>query len=136
MLEAYSLNQTIATDGVLPFNSVTLKKGCNVELSGVSSIQLNRCGVYDISFNITATASAAGDVVIQMTKNGTVQPQATRTITGATTATSVDIPITTRVQVTENNSNCCCSSPTVVQFINAGVAVTANNINVVVTKIC
>lgn len=136
MLEAYSLNQTIAVNGILPFNSVTLKKGCTAELSGVSSIQLNKCGVYEIAFNMTATASTAGDVIVQMTKNGTIQPQATRTITGATVATSVDVPITTLVQVTENNSNCCCSAPTVVQFINAGVAVTANNINVVVTKIC
>lgn len=136
MLEAYSLNQTVAANGVLPFNSVTLKKGCTAELSGVSSIQLNKCGIYEIIFNITATASAAGNIVVNMTKNGTVQPQATRTITGATTTTTEDVSIATLVQVTENNNGCCCSSPTTVQFINAGVGVIANNINVVVTKIC
>lgn len=136
MLEAYSLNQTILVNGVLPFNSVALKKGCTAELSGVSSIQLNKCGVYEIIFNITATASTAGTIVINMTKNGTVQPQATRTITGATTTTTEEISIATLVQVTENNSNCCCSAPTTVQFINSGVGVTANNINIVVTKIC
>lgn len=136
MLEAYSLNQTVAANGVLPFNSVTLKKGCTAELSGVSSIQLNKCGIYEIIFNITATASTAGTIVINMTKNGTVQPQATRTITGAATTTTEDVSIATLVQVTENNNGCCCSAPTTIQFINAGVGVTANNINVVVTKIC
>jgi hypothetical protein len=136
MLEAYSLNQTLLTNGIIPFNSTALVKGETVNLSGVSSIQLNKCGVYEIAFNMTANATTAGNVVVQMTKDGVIQPQATRTITGATTATSANVPIVTLVQVTKNNGNCCCASPTTIQFINAGVGVLANNINVAVTKIC
>lgn len=136
MLEAYSKNQTIlATTGVIPFNSVTLKKGCTAELNGVSSIQLNKCGVYEVIFNATALATTAGDITVQMTKNGVAQPQATRTITGATVATSVNVPIATLVQVTDNNSCRCCDTPTILQFINTGVAWTGD-IDIVVTKIC
>jgi hypothetical protein len=136
MLEAYSLNQTLLTNSIIPFNSTSLTKGETVDLSGVSSIQLNKCGVYEIAFNMTATATTAGNVVVQMTKNGVIQPQATRTITGATTTTSANVPIVTLVQVAKNNSDCCCASPTTIQFINTGVGVIANNINVAVTKIC
>lgn len=136
MLEAYSKNQTVpATTGITPFNSVTLKKGCTAELNGVSSIQLNKCGVYEVIFNATALATTAGDITVEMTKNGVAQPQATRTITGATVATSVNVPISTLVQVTDNNSCRCCDTPTILQFINTGVAWTGD-VNVVVTKIC
>lgn len=136
MIEAHAKNQAIsATTGIVPFTGVTLKKGQTVELSGVNSIQLNKCGVYEVIFNATALAGTAGAVTIEMTKNGVPQPQATTTITGATITTSVNVPITTLVQVKDNNSCCCCDAPTILQFINTGVAITADT-NVVVTKIC
>lgn len=136
MLEAYSKNQTIpATSGVIPFNSVTLKKGCTAELTGTNTIQLNKCGVYEVLFNANALATTAGNITVSMTKNGVTQPQATRTITGATTTTSVNVPISTLVQVTDNNSCKCCDSPTILQFVNTGVAWTGD-VDVVVTKIC
>lgn len=136
MLEAYSKNQSIAaTTGIIPFNSVSLKKGCTVELNGVNSIQLNKCGVYEILFNATALATTAGNITIQATKNGVSQPQGSGTVVGATTSTSVNIPISTLVQVTDNNSCRCWDSPTVVQFVNTGVAWTGDT-SVVITKIC
>lgn len=136
MLEAYSKNQSVgATTGIIPFNSVTLKKGCTAELNGVSTIQLNKCGVYEVIFNATVLAGTAGNVVIEMTKNGINQPQASRTIVGATTTTSVNVPIATLVQVKDNNLGRCCDAPTVLQFVNTGVEVTGD-FDVVVTKIC
>lgn len=136
MIEAYARNQSIpATTGIVPFTGVTLKKGQTAELSGVNSIQLNKCGVYEVIFNATALAGTAGAITIEMTKNGVPQSQATTTITGATTTTSVNVPITTLVQVRDNNSCCCCDAPTILQFINTGVAITADT-NIVVTKIC
>lgn len=136
MIEAYSKNQSIpATTGIVPFTSVSLKKGQTVELNGVNSIQLNKCGVYEVIFNATALAGTAGNVTIEMTKNGVPQPQATTTITGATTTTAVNVPISTLVQVKDNNSCCCCDAPTILQFLNTGVAITADT-NIVVTKVC
>ena len=135
MLEAYSKSQTVATNGIIPFTSVSLKKGCTVELNGTSTIQLNKCGVYEVIFNATALASTAGNISIAMTKNGVVQSQATRTITGATTTTSEDVSIATLVQVKDNNSCDCCDSPTILQFVNNGVGIVAD-FNVAVTKIC
>ncbi len=136
MLEAYSKNQTIpATTGILPFNSVTIKKGCTAELNGVSSIQLNKCGVYEISLEVTGLASTAGTVTIGMTKNGASQPQATRTLSGQTVATAFSLPITTLVQVKDSDSCRCCDAPTIIQFLNTGVGF-VGDMDVTVTKIC
>lgn len=136
MLEAYSKNQTIpATTGILPFNSITLKKGCTAELNGVSSIQLNKCGVYEITLNINGLASTAGDVTVAMTKNGVAQPQATRSLVGQTITEGFSLPITTLVQVKDNNSCRCCDAPTIIQFVNQGVA-WVGDVDVVVTKLC
>ena len=135
MLEAYSKSQTVPVNGVVPFTSVSLTKGCTAVLNGTSTIQLNTCGVYAVIFNATAHASTAGNITISMTKNGVVQPQATRTITGATTTTSANLPIATLVQVSDTNSCKCCDSPTTLQFVNTGVDV-VSDFNVVVTKIC
>lgn len=136
MLEAYSKNQTIsATTGILPFNSITLQKGCTAELNGVSSIQLNKCGVYEITLNINGLASTAGDVTVAMTKNGVAQPQATRSLVDQTITEGFSLPITTLVQVKDNNSCRCCDAPTTIQFINQGVA-WVGDVDVVVTKLC
>lgn len=136
MLEAYSKNQTIpATTGILPFNSITLKKGCTAELNGVSSIQLNKCGVYEITLNINGLASTAGDVTVAMTKNGVAQPQATRSLVDQTITEGFSLPITTLIQVKDNNSCRCCDAPTILQFVNEGVA-WVGDVDVVVTKLC
>lgn len=136
MLEVYSKNQTIpATNGLVPFTSQALKKGCTAELTGTNTVQLNKCGVYEIIFEGEYLASAAGNIVIQMLKDGVAQPQAIRTVTGATTTESKSVSISTLVQVKDNNSCNCCDAPTTIQFVNTGVEIVGDS-NVVVTKIC
>ena len=124
MLEAYSLNQTVGTLEAVPFTNVSLKKGCTAVLSGTSTIQLNKCGVYMVEFNASATASTT----LELYKDGVAQPQAQ--------STDTSIAFTTLVQVTENNSCCPCSSPTTIQIINIDDAdATLTNANIVITKI-
>ena len=125
MLEAYSLNVTVPADSAIPFNNVTLEKGCTAKLNGVSTIELNKCGVYMVE--VDASSSAAS--TIQLFKDGVAQPQAQSTGTSPS--------FTTLVQVSENNTRCCCTSPTNLQVKNAGDAsATLTNVNVVVTKVC
>lgn len=136
MLEAYSTNQTIINGGVLPFNSVSLKKGKTATLNGVSSIELNTSGVYEIILNLSALPTSSGDVVINMAKDGVTQAQSSIDISTVVTTQGVHGTVSTLVQVSKNNGACCCSSPTVIQFINNGVGLTNANMNVVVTKLC
>ena len=123
MLEAYSTDITVAADAVVPFNNVTVEKGCTAILSAPGTINLNKCGVYLVSVDATAEASTT----IQLYKNGIAQPQAQ--------ATGTAISFSTLVQVNENNSCCPCDSATALQVINT-TAGTFTNINCCVTKVC
>lgn len=136
MLEAYSVNQSLAANAIVPFTSVSLVKGETAVLNGTNSIQLNRSGVYMVSAVFTGTPGAAGTASIAMTKDGVVQPQATISDTPVLTTVGVVLPIVTLVQVTHDNSCCCRTAPTVIQFVNNGTALSAVNAKVVVTKVC
>lgn len=68
MLEAYSTNQSVLANGIIPFNSVSLVKGKTAVLNGVSTIELNNCGVYEIILDIGALPSTDGDITINMLK--------------------------------------------------------------------
>ena len=123
MLEAYSTNVTVAADAAIPFNNVTIQKGCTAVLSGTQTIELNKCGVYMVEVDGVSSASTT----VQMYKDGVAQPQAQ--------STGTVFGFQTLVQVPKNNTSCCCSSPTLIQF-TADAAVTMTNVNVVVTKVC
>ena len=122
MLEAYSLNLEVAANAPVSFQNVSLKKGCTAELSGINTIELNKCGVYMVSVD----ASAEATTTLQLYKNGVAQPQAQST--GGTPA------FTTLVQVPENNSGCPCASAVSLQVINE-TATTLTDVNIVITKI-
>ena len=123
MLEVYSLNVEVPADSVIPFNNVSIKKGCAAVESAPSTIQLNKCGIYEVSVD----ASAAAEATIQLAKDGLLQPQAQ--------STGTSLSFTTYVQVPENNTCCPCSSPTLLQVFNTGAAATFTNVNVTVSKV-
>ena len=123
MIEAYSLNQTVAANAAIPFNNVSVKKGCTAELNGVSTIELNKAGVYMITFDGTAAAST----LVQLYKDSVAQPQAQ--------STGTSVSFSTLVQVPESNTCCCNTSPTTLRVVN-GTATSFVNANICVTKIC
>ena len=123
MLEAYSLNTAVAADSAVPFNSVSLEKGCTARLASPNTIELNKCGVYMVSVDATAEASTT----LQLEKDGILQPQAQST---GTTPSFV-----TFVQVGKNNSCCACSSPVTLRVMNT-TATTLTNVNICVSKLC
>ena len=124
MLEAYSVNVAVAANAAVPFNNVTVEKGCTAKLSAPATVELNKCGVYMVA--VDAVASAA--TTIQLYKDGVAQPQAQSTGTA--------VSFVTLVQVDRNNSNCnCCSSPVNLRLVS-NTAVTFTNANIVVTKVC
>ena len=72
MLESYSLNAITSADSPIPFNNTTIEKGCTVTISGPASIQLNKRGIYMVSFNAVSSAAST----VQLYKNGVAVPQA------------------------------------------------------------
>lgn len=122
MLEAYSLDVTAAANSNVPFNSVTLEKGCTVTKPSADTINLNKCGVYMVEVDATAAASTT----LQLYKDGIAQPQAQSTGTNPS--------FTTLVQVPKNNTSCPCTSPVSIQIVNTA-ATTLSNAHIVVTKV-
>lgn len=123
MLEAYSTNVTVGANSAIPFNAVSVVKGNTAVLTSPTTIELNRCGVYMVECDVSASAANT----IQLSKDGVLQPQAQST--GTTPS------FTTLVQVDRNNTCCACSSPVVLRVI-ATTAGTLTDANIVVTKIC
>lgn len=136
MLEAYSTNQTILTSGILPFNSTSVAKGCTATLNGVSTIELNKAGVYEVVLNVSGLPSAAGNITINLMKDNVLQSGNNINIPTVVTTQGVSANMTALIKVTTNNSCKCNSSPVSLQFINSGVGLTDANLNVVVTKLC
>ena len=62
MLEAYSLNATVTPLAPIPFNSASLVKGCTAVLASPTTIELNKRGVYAVTFN----GSCASPVTLQV----------------------------------------------------------------------
>lgn len=135
MLEIYSNNQIVSNNFLLPFTSVALQKGDSQQLSGTNSIIINKCGLYELTLEVSGLPSEAGDVLIEMTKNNVVQSQAKIFIPTAITTTGVSGSLTTFIQTSTNVNRCCCSSPTTIQFNNAGVGLTSANIHLAIRKI-
>lgn len=135
MLQAYSSNLTVAANAAYSFNNVTVDKGCAERLSGPSSIELNKQGVYLVEVDGFGTADAATLVSTQLFVNGVAQPQAISSFTGVSAAVGA-FNFKTLVQVENNNCPCnCTTSPTVLQVRNGATALTDAHINVIVTKI-
>ena len=135
MLEVYSKNVSAAAAEPIALNNVSLLKGTSSQLQGVSTIQLNKCGVYQVTVSGSAVAQTAGEISIQLQKDGVFQPQAISNATAADTTSSYPIGFTTLIQVTHNNNcNCICASPTDINIVNIGEPATFN-ITVTVVRV-
>lgn len=137
MLETYSQNITVLQNTAIPFNSTSIRKGCTAVKTDVNTIELNKSGIYMVSFDAAAsTSTTSGNIVVQMSKNGTLQPQAITATTSTGTTDIESLSFVTLVQVSEDNSCNCCDSPVILKFLNTGIGATYVQANVVVTKIC
>ena len=123
MIQAYSQNVTLTAMQPIPFNNVTLKKGCTVTQSGPASFALNKCGVYEVCCGVSAEAANT----IQLYKDGIAVQEAK--------ATGNSPSFTTLVQVDHDNSCCACASPTIIQVVSEA-AVTLSDASIVITKLC
>lgn len=136
MLEVYSKNVNVAANGIIPLTTVALLKGTSTQLLGTSTIQFNKCGVYEVLVSGSVIGSAAGEIIVQLEKNGVAQPQAVSLITAADATSQIPFSFTTLVQVPDsNNINCPCSTTTTIDLRNAGIEATYSTIDVTAVRI-
>lgn len=156
MIEVYSKDVTVASNQLIPFNIVALKKGATVTNSGSYEFVFNQCGIYELTVSAVATPVAAAAVTqsgtsaaaaqtgtsaladedskvgIQLIKDGVAVPQA---MSEESQTTAAALSFTTLVQINRNNSPCVCSTPVVCSISNIGSEATFSNVDVVITKI-
>lgn len=136
MLEIYSLNITVPSNGDIPFNSTSFAKGCTATHSAPSTTALNKRGVYRVSVEASVTPSVAGDVGIQLLRDGVAVVSAFSTTTGVADETTT-LGFETLVRVQQDNTCCCTSSPVILQVLNtAEDEVTYPIIKMTVSKLC
>lgn len=135
MIETYSNNITVPANASVPLNTV-FRKGTTVTKSGDASIQLNKCGIYEISVSASGIAASAGLITLQLMVNGIALPNAFASSTAADTTSTHSLAFTTKVQVpTTYNENCPCSESFIVSLVNAGVGATYSLVDILVTKL-
>lgn len=135
MVQVFSSNLAVPANAAYPLNNAVIQKGCSAVVVGASTIQLNQRGIYCVHCDGFATPAAATLVSTQLYVNGLARPDAISGFTGVA-STQDTFGFDVYVQVSENNTNCCCTAPTTLQFVNGITAVTGAHINVTVSKLC
>lgn len=123
MIQAYSQNITVNAMQTIPFNSVSLQKGCTATQNGATTFDLNKCGVYEVSCGVSAAATET----IQLYKDGVPVAEARRTGNSPN--------FVTLVQVDHDNCPCnACESPVTLQVMSV-TAATLADASIVITKL-
>lgn len=136
MLELYSLNITVPAGADIPLNSAAFAKGCTATYAAPAAVALNKKGVYRVAVNASVEPAAAGEVTIQLVRDGVSIPYATSSLTGETGAIAT-LGFETLVKVQEDNTCSCTSSPVILQLLNSSeVEVTFPIVSMVVSKLC
>ena len=135
-LQAWNLaTQAAAVNDVLKFNN-SQKTGCAVEFAnGTGSITIRKPGLYQVVFNgIAVESGTAGNVAVQLQKNGVDVSGATAQATSANATAIVNPAFTTIIEVPQS---CACVNNTAVLTVkNSGVAANFTTANLSVTKLC
>lgn len=121
MMTTTTANSVLA-NGIIPLTTIQRRRGQVVE-SNSNNITLNRPGYYKVNAYVTFTAPAAGDISIQLQKNGVdvTGLTASTTITTATTEVrTLNISGIVRVFCNEGFST--------ITLVNSGLAITTSNV--------
>ncbi len=131
----------VAINSYIPLGRVTRRINapfncCNtfsVTSSDSDTVSLNDVGFYKITYSLTATAAAAGEVTIALVTNGTSIYTVSQTIVDEASGVNLTLPYTIRVC-----SNCSATPdnvPVSVQIQNTGIALTGATSNIIIEKI-
>lgn len=135
--------QTVATNGVVNLGAV-YRKYCKKNACGIptfafdgNNITLNQRGMYKITVTANVSATAAGDVTLQLAEGGTniISASATETITTANTEVrnmTIDYIILVDSTILLNNISTLAKA---ISVVNTGTAAIINSIVVDVVKV-
>ena len=89
--------QAVAVNSIIPLGSVQRRFGCNLKLSG-NAIECAGEGYYTVDSNVTVAPTAAGNVTVGLSVNGTILPGAIATGSVSTAGNPLTLPITATIR--------------------------------------
>lgn len=125
-------SQALAINDVFNFPNVT-KTGISVISNGSGSFTLNNSGLYLIIANVSGSGDAAGNIAIQLNKNGALIP-GTVQVANCTAATDIE-QLSTGCIVDVPHSCSCIDNTAIITLVNSGIAATYTNGNIQIIKL-
>ena len=131
----------VAVDAFMPLGKVSRRINapfncCNtfvVTSSTADSVVINDAGFYKITYSLTATAAAAGEVTISLVTNGSAIYSVSQAIVDETNAVNTTIVYT--IRVCPNCSSAPDNVPVTIQLQNTGIALTGSQSNLIIEKV-
>jgi hypothetical protein len=131
----------VAVDAYIPLGRVTRRINapyncCNtfsVTSSTADTVTINDPGFYKVTYSLTATAAAEGDVSVALVTNGTAQYTVSQYLADATGSVNLTLPYT--IRVCPNCSATVDNVPVTVQIQNTGTAITGTSSNIIIEKL-
>jgi hypothetical protein len=130
----------IATNGNMPLGVTTLihpfgmDGGCptyTITSSTSDTLVINKPGTYNLVYNASVVATAAGDVVLGLVVNGVTKYVVSET---ATAAGTVNLTIPYEIYIPCNCASSPNNVPAYIQIQSTGVALTSGTSNLIVSK--
>lgn len=123
--------QAVVADGYLDFATNSILDGCSIShVAGSNTVSLLKRGLYQVSVNADIEPTAAGDIAVQLVRNGVAIPGSIATVTGAA-ATTYNVAFTALVKVLPS---CCVIDNTANLQVQVTAAGTVTNAHIVVVK--
>lgn len=131
----------VAVNQYIPLGSVTRRINapyncCStfvVTSASNDTVVLNDPGFYKVTYTLTATAAAAGEVTVALVTNEESIYSVSQTIVDETTA--VNLALVYTIRVTPNSEANPTNTPVNVQLQNTGIALTGESANLIIEKI-
>lgn len=120
----FAASQALAINDVFNFPNVT-KTGISVISNGSGSFTLDNAGLYLIIASVSGAGAAAGNLSIQINRNGVLIP-GTVQVANSTAATDI-VNLTTSTIVDIPHSCACINNDAVITIVNSGIAGTFVN---------
>jgi hypothetical protein len=132
----------VAVNAYMPLGRVTRRINapfncCNtftISSSTADTVTLNDVGFYKITYSLTASAAAEGEVTVGLVTNGTTVYSVSQNIADATTG-SVNLTLPYTVRVVPNCSSAPDNVPVTLQLQNTGIALTGVSSNLIIEKL-
>lgn len=130
----------VAVGAFLPLGNITRRVQCDgncgatfgVTTSNADTIVINEPGNYNVTYNGSLVAGAAGDLGIAIVVNGATIYTGTVTATADATA---NITVPYQIRVRPNCESAAANIPANVQILLSGVAITGGTSNIIVERV-